>query len=189
MRTSPQWSLTGIAVVLLLGVIYELFAPQSAYSVPQAHVTAVPVIPRPPTPFVFPSASEFAAISEHPLFDSHRKKYVPPPVDAAAKSAPPPLPNLSLVGVIIDADRKLAMVKYSEGTLASSVGIGTEINGWQVAVIDPDRIVLKAGSSEQEVRLDANKAPPQSAPSSPGFAAHPVQAQAPPLSNPTKSAP
>jgi hypothetical protein len=42
--------------------------------------------------------------------------------------------------------------------------VGGQIAGWQISAIEPDRIVLKAGNSESEIRLDANKAAPVATP-------------------------
>jgi hypothetical protein len=160
MKFDIQWILSGGAALVALACGYAVFAPQSAYSVPTVPARVIPDLPAAPAPFLAPPESAFAIVAEKPLFDQQRKKYVPPPV--ADKAAPPPPPNLSLVGVIIDSDKRLAMVKSSEGALASSVAVGAQIAGWQVAEIEPDRIVLKAGTAQEEVRLDANKAPPQS---------------------------
>jgi len=171
-----QWILGCVCGALFLILSYEIIAPRPAYSVPQVSVAPIPALPKPPGLLLAPPASEFAAIADRPLFDAQRKKYVPPPVDPTAKQAPPPPPTLSLVGVIIDADHKIAMVKSSDGMLAASMSEGAEIGGWHLATIEPDRIVLKFGASEHEVRLDANKAPPQQ-PVAPNISAPQVSQQ------------
>ena len=166
--------LSGLCVVLGIAAAYEMLAPLPAYSVPTVHIAGPAELPAAPAPFVAPPEGAFAAITERPLFDALRTKYVPRPTPEQQKAAPPPPPTLLLVGVIIDAERRMAMVKSSEAMLATSVGIGAEIGGWEVSAIEPDRIVLKAGTAEDEIRLDANKAPSQPAQQQPP---QPVQHQ------------
>lgn len=163
MKLTPVTALSGMCIGLFAGCLYALLAPASAYPVPAVRLPPLSAPPPPPTAFAAPPPNAFAAIGDRPLFDAERKKYVPPPKPDEAKQAPPPPPNLSLVGVIIDSDKRLAMVKASDGMLASSIAVGANIGGWQVAAIEPDRIVLTAGTAQDEIRLDANKAPPQTA--------------------------
>lgn len=156
--------------------LYTMTAPLPAYSVPSVAVPNPGELPPAPPPFVAPPAATFVVIADRPLFDPHRKQYLPPAKPEGNKAAPPPPPNLSLVGVIIDSDRRLAMVKSSDAMLAMSVSIGAEIGGWQVASIEPDRIVLTSGTTQDEIRLESNKAPPLAAGQSPGS---PVALQTP----------
>ncbi len=161
MTIRPAALLSSTSAVLALACVYELVAPLPAYSVPPVQTSPLPALPNTPAPFTAPLPETYAAISDRPLFDPHRKKYLPSPKPGADKTAPPPPANLSLVGVIIDSNLRIAMVKSSDAMLAMSVGVGAEIGGWQVSSIEPDRIVLKAGTAEEDIRLEANKAPPQ----------------------------
>src|SRR5206468_2429246 len=107
-----QIVLSGLCAALALGLLYELFAPLPAHSIPSVQAANTVVLPPPPPAFIAPSAEAFAAIGDRPLFDSTRKKYVPPPApEQQQANAPPPPPNLALVGVILDGQTKLAIVR------------------------------------------------------------------------------
>jgi len=160
-----QLVLSAACAVLILAIAYELMAPIPTYAVPSVHVAGAVVLPALPGAFVPPSENAFASVTDRPLFDISRKKYVPSSTPAEDKAAPPPLPNLLLVGVILGSDRKLAMLKPSEAALAMSYAVGDQIGGWQVTEIDPDHIVLKSGATEHEITMDANKAPQVTLPS------------------------
>jgi hypothetical protein len=74
---------------------------------------------------------------------------------------------MSLVGVILDGERKLALIKSPQAPLAVGLGVGGTIEGWQVTRVEADRVALRAGGPEQELRLSDNKAVAGNAPSSP----------------------
>ena len=73
-----------------------------------------------------------------------------PRINSGLGSAVPPLPsNVSLVGVIIDGDRQLALIKTQGAPFAESLRVGAVIDGWKVTEIAPDKVVLRAGTAEQ----------------------------------------
>jgi type II secretory pathway component PulC len=158
-----------VSLCALLGVIfiYEIAAPLGEFSVPviEGHRSAAP--PAAPAPFVPPSVDAFSAINDRSLFDAQRRPIAPAstPAQGGASATPP---SVVLVGVIIDAQERLALVKTPESPLAISVKLGASIGGWQVSAIEADRIVLHSGSASDEIRLDAGHsnatvppAPPQ----------------------------
>jgi hypothetical protein len=150
-----QVALIAICSVLGAGLLYEVFAPLPAYSVPSARVGAI-AVPAPPPAFAAPAIAAFAPIADRPLFDPQRRKFVPPPTVSAA-AAPPPPPDIALVGVILDGANKLAIVRASNAALATSMAVGESIGGWQLSSIEADRIILHAGTLENVIRLDANR--------------------------------
>jgi hypothetical protein len=77
---------------------------------------------------------------------------------APSSATAPPLPSLALVGVILDGQNSLAMVKLAGAPFAQAMGVGASIGGWQITGVGPDKIVLHAGAFEQDVRLDAKPA-------------------------------
>lgn len=155
----PRFVLAVLCAALGAASVYEMTAPPPSYAVPAARMRSTVAIGAPAAEFMPPPANAFAAVTERPLFDPARKKYVPPPSAASGKAAPPPPPNLLLVGVIIDSERRLALMKGSEAALAMSYAVGERIDGWQVAEVDPDRVVLRTGTVEDDIRMDANKPP------------------------------
>jgi len=112
--------------------------------------------PRPLAIFVPPPSGEFAAINAHPIFSPTRKSVEPAPVGAAA--APPPPPSVALIGVILDGQTRLALVKTPASPLETGVSLGASIGGWQLTQIFPDRIVLHLGTSDDEIKLESNRA-------------------------------
>lgn len=156
-----------IACTVLAAVwLYELFAPPAAYSVPAVRVPAVAPLVSAPPPAAIAGAESFAAIIDRPLFDPGRKKYIAPKANDG-NAAPPPPPTLFLVGVIIDSEKRIAMVKSSDAMLAASMRVGDKTAGWQLSAIEPDKIVLSAGTAQHEIKLESNKAPTET-PSRPG---------------------
>jgi type II secretory pathway component PulC len=159
----PRSALSGVCLLLATTVVYVMVAPSSTVPVPTVSIPTVAKLPDAPPSFVAASHDSFASIADRPLFEPTRKKYVPPPKPDAEKAAPP-IPKIFLVGVIIDTDTRIAMVKTPDAALATALAVGGEIAGWQISAIEPDRILLNAGNSENEIRLDDNKAASPAAP-------------------------
>ncbi|MGA7713062.1 MAG: hypothetical protein WCA81_14250 [Rhizomicrobium sp.] len=149
--TSWELALTGLCVLLGAAVLYECAAPLQAFNPPalelkkhQIAATAAFFSP--------PSEASFSAIDARPLFSPSRKPIDVPqaPGESGLGSAVPPLPsNVSLVGVIIDGDRQLALIKTQGAPFAESLRVGAVIDGWKVTEIAPDKVVLRAGTAEQ----------------------------------------
>ncbi|HEY5339246.1 MAG TPA: hypothetical protein VIJ85_13650, partial [Rhizomicrobium sp.] len=87
-----------------------------------------------------------------------------------------------LIGVIIDSDKQLALVKAPGAPFAASLHVGDLLDGWQVTKIGPDAVVLRAGTIEHILEIGdqrAGKSQPLSAngaaaPSIPASAAVPA---------------
>lgn len=140
-------------------VAYELWAPLPTPAVlhlkPPAMVLTTPVA----MPVMAP-ASTFSIITERPLFDSQRKKFVAPRNTQTDTGAPPALPNIALVGIIIDNEKSLAILKPADAAFASSMTVGDSVGAWRLSAIEPDRVILTVGPNRNEIRLDANKSTP-----------------------------
>lgn len=111
--------------------------------------------------FVAPPKQSFAEVDDRLVFNPARTRVVAAsqPGTSSATSLPS---DLSLVGVILDDNTKLALFKSPAQPLAVGVSIGGSIEGWQVTRIDPDRVALRASGPEQEMQLSTNKASPAS---------------------------
>jgi hypothetical protein len=140
-------------------VAYELWAPLATPAVPHLHPAAM-VLPTPVVMPVMAPASTFSIIAERPLFDAQRKKFVAPKNAQTDAGAPPPLPSVALVGIIIDNEKSLAILKPSDAAFASGMTVGDSIGAWRLSAIQPDRVVLTIGPNRNEIRLDANKGTP-----------------------------
>lgn len=153
----PQLFLIALCGILGLFLIYEIFAPLSDVAVPTLQTRSSPAPLRLQSPVAMPSLASLAVFNERPIFSAQRKPIVPAPIGAAATTPPPP-PVAALVGVIIDAQRRIALIKSASSPLAVAVGIGGTVEGWQLTLIEPDRVVLHQGSTDNEIKLEANRA-------------------------------
>ena len=100
-------------------------------------------------------------------------------------SSPPPT-DIGLIGVIIEGDRRMALLHTPESPLEITVTVGGTLNGWQVTAIEPDHIVLHAGSMDYSVNLNASRGASAGATdSSPGAPARSSAAPSP--TNPTQT--
>lgn len=147
-----------LCALLTLLLIYEIEAPISEFTVSGATApsqAALPLASGPP--FVIAPAETFAAINERSVFDPARKAVVSKTEAGAAVATPP---AVVLVGVIIDRQDRLALVKSPELPMATGVRLGESIDGWQVTAIEPDRIVLHAGTTDDEIKLEDNHGAP-----------------------------
>lgn len=160
-RTHPaQLALMGLCGALLLIFLYEIAAPISPYSMPKS--AALPVIPE----ITFqdnataPSSAAFDDIDARPVFNPSRQAIAAAATSAGGLAALPS--DLSLIGVIIEGDTRMALIKSQSAAFASGIKQGDAIEGWTVAEVDPDRVVLQSGPRKQELLLSQNHAAPQS---------------------------
>lgn len=154
--SQPYPILVGVCAALTMSIVYQLWAPLSAPTVPHRK-TAPAILPPSIAMPVFPPGERFAIVSERPLFDAQRKKFIPPKEDLSKSGAPPPPPNVALVGIIIDRAQSVAIMKPPDAALAASMAIGESIGGWRLSSIQADSVVLTEGTNSNEIRLDANK--------------------------------
>jgi|SRR6185312_3596282 len=147
-----QLSLAGFCGLLALVLAWQFAAPPLPYATPtvnwhpaglDAMLASMPS----------PKADIFARINQRPIFSPTRK-----PVTPAPKASETPLspPNANLIGVIIDGQSRLALVRTSSSPLEVSLSLGDALGPWTVTAIEPDHIALKAGANETEIRLNAN---------------------------------
>jgi hypothetical protein len=150
--TPLQQGLAGLCGLLAIVLFWQLLAPSLAMEVsPIAwHPSGldVPLAPVPPPP-----ANTFAQINERPIFSPTRKPVTPTPKAAEVPASPP---DATLIGVIIDGQNRLALVRTSASPLEVSLALGASLGPWTVTAIEPDHISLRAGTDETEIRLNAN---------------------------------
>jgi len=179
LRLSPaQIVLACICGLLGAALLYLLLAPLPEYSVAEIRPPAVPADNAPPARFEAPPMEAFAAVDDRSVFNPLRVRVEAPaaPSSAGATSLPS---DLTLIGVILDGDTRLALIKSPSHPLAVGVAVGGSIEGWQVSRVDPDKIVLRGGGSEQELKMSFSKLTPTQFPlqAQPQIQA-PAQAQA-----------
>jgi hypothetical protein len=153
-----QLVLSGICAALLVMLGYLLLAPLPEISVPEVHARVQSVDEDPPLPrFEPPPKTAFAEVDDRSVFNPARVRVSSQSVAGTNSAATLPS-DLSLVGVILDGEKKLALIKSPQEPLAVGVGVGGTIEGWQVTRVEPDRVALRAGGPEQQLLLSDNKA-------------------------------
>jgi hypothetical protein len=96
---------------------------------------------------------------ERPLFaPSRRRPPVKAPVEtriqASAPIAPPPRPNYSLLGVIRDGDRAIALLRSHRDGRNIRVEAGDTLGGWQITAVDSMSVTLKRDDAgDHKIRL------------------------------------
>lgn len=90
---------------------------------------------------------------DRPLFAPSRKR---PPKKAdqkTAKKAPPP-PDYKLLGVVLNHQRTIALLKSQGSGADYRVQVGDMIGGWHVAMVEKDSVTLERdGEEAQKVRF------------------------------------
>ncbi|HEY1630512.1 MAG TPA: hypothetical protein VGF56_04315 [Rhizomicrobium sp.] len=171
-----------IAMIVLCALMaalffYELLAPPAEYALPDIRLKPRAVTFVPPPSFLPPPVSAFDDINDRPLFLPSRKPIAAPVAAAgSAPAGPPPLPQVALVGVLLDGQNSVAEVKLNGAAFSQAMRVGDVLGGWQIGGIGPDHISLRSGTFTQDVRMDAHAGPPQQ---QPGDAAPPAPAPAP----------
>lgn len=128
---------------------------------PPANAAVAP--PRPPAAraaeaptFAMPPLSDYAEVLDRPLFSPTRRR---PP--AAAGTADPRSSPFTLVGVVLSASGKHALIEHAQPHRLDRVVEGQELDGWTVEEIRLDRVVFRRGDTRIEVK-PKDKAPPPS---------------------------
>ena len=112
----------------------------------QAHAPAAPTAGL-ASPLAVHPLDRLSATRERPLFSPSRRPPAPPPPPIVSPPPPPPgPPNLTLVGIVMDAEEARAIVQSGPKNEIRRVRIGDDIGGWKVAQIEGRRLVLKLDS-------------------------------------------
>ena len=113
----------------------------------QAHAPATPTAGL-ASPLAVHPLDRLSATRERPLFSPSRRAPAPPPAPIIGPPTPPPPPeppNLTLVGIVMEAEEARAIVQSGPNEVRR-VRIGDDIGGWKVAQIEGRRLVLKLDS-------------------------------------------
>jgi type II secretory pathway component PulC len=155
-RSPLPWVVAGAGLIMACVVYAEIRAQPMARHSSLLDATAAEVLPAAPSRQAMPEQERFAVIVERPLFSPSRQRPSAEPSGASAPSL-----NLSLFGVVISTDQRIALVELGADGDPLPVKQGDEISGWRVARIEPDRILIRQDMTERELLLDfAAPAPP-----------------------------
>ena len=104
------------------------------------------------------SSERFADLAERPLLVPSRRPVVIAtqapergPVAAVQPPRPEPVPPLVLIGVVMQAGGRTAVVAL--GATTRHLAEGQEIEGWRLERIEPDRLVLRRNGLETVVKF------------------------------------
>lgn len=90
---------------------------------------------------------------ERPLFASSRKR-PPPSTDSSPNDAKPP-PSFELMGVVVDGDRAIALLRNSAEGSSYRVQTGDMIGGWKVSRVDVKSILIeREDGTSQTLQLE-----------------------------------
>jgi general secretion pathway protein N len=139
--------------------------------------------------FRLPAFAQYIEIGQRPLFTNDRK---PRPIDtsataAVATDAPPPVPlNATLLGVLIDPEHQVAILRDNASSAVIRVRQGMplpgDLSGWTLQELAPRRAIFDGGVQQgtAELKLDMSKTPAGPPVPPPGMAPPaPAQAAAP----------
>jgi general secretion pathway protein N len=161
--TIRGWSLThlgilGVLILLSVGLSFTVYGELTEDGSTPAGPLAGGVADAPRTAAgqsdthsALPPIESYAEVTARPLFSATRR---PAPQQAFARGSPE-LTSLVLTGVILTSDSRTALVQEAKAPKPIRLTEGQEIQGWTVQSILPDRIVIRRGTVEQEVRLHA----------------------------------
>ena len=143
--------------------------------------------------FKLPDFTSYVEIAQRPLFNNDRKpRAIDEAAGAVATDAPPPVPlDAVLLGVLIEPERQVAILRDNKSSTVIRVRQGMplpgDLAGWTLQELEPRKAVFDGGPQQgtAELKLDMSKTPTAAAPPPPpppGMAPPPGQpgAQQPP---------
>ena len=87
---------------------------------------------------------------QRPLFAPSRKP--PPPQEAKTADEPPPSsPDYQLLGVVLDANSAIAVLRRESTGAGVRVQVGDMIEGWLVAAVEREAVTLKRDEEEPQI--------------------------------------
>ncbi len=158
MRTRARRSRrpTVLLLLLCLGLGYAVYAELGSGPADPADLTVTKVAPEPAAvppaepAFTLPPLGDFSETVARPLFLPSRRPLAPAE-DAPAEAVTRDL--FTLMGVIISADERMALVKRRKTGEVLRLIEGQRVDGWLVEAIMPDRLALSHGEEAEEVVL------------------------------------
>lgn len=154
-------SLLAFVSLALAGVVaVELwyFYAQSGTWVPEPPAEVAVEVPSPVLPradeLKLPPLESYDTVGERPLFvDGRRPPTEEPEDEEAPVVAETPAPKLTLMGVLMTPQGATALVRNDVTQEVLRRRPGEDIDGWQVATIEADRLVVSQGEKQEVLPL------------------------------------
>lgn len=101
---------------------------------------------------------QLGATRERPLFAPDRRRPAEALVVSRAAPPPPPAapPQVSLFGVVVDADGPRAVIRSDPAGKMVRVRLGDKVGGWQVTQIEGQRLVISLDNRSVAVTMFAS---------------------------------
>jgi hypothetical protein len=137
--------------LLAVALVEVEFVDIPGATVAQARERAEPAEkPLPPVPpFALPPLATLGEVLQRPLFSESRRPA--PPAAQAPAQVNRELDGLALLGTMINANGRHALIQADGGT--ERLHEGEVWGGWTVEAIQPDRVVFSRGGEHDEVRV------------------------------------
>jgi len=133
--------------------------------------------------FKLPEVSQFAQMVERPLFMETRRPSPPLPPGPPAKTEPPAPVTFKLMGVLETPEGRMALIADAKGKY-KRFKLNDSIEGWEIASIKPDRLILQNAGTNEDLALlkkkpKGTKPPAETPPQNPETPPTPQQAPFP----------
>lgn len=99
------------------------------------------------------ASTDFDAILQRPLFSRSRQRSLTSEESPASRLAVDVLPQVVLKGVYIGGARSKAFLTGQQNPAGSWLGTGDEIDGWQIAAIEPSQVILRANTQQTAIEM------------------------------------
>jgi hypothetical protein len=110
-------------------------------------------------PAAIVTLDQLGATRERPLFVPDRRRPAEAPVVSRAAPPPPPPaapPQVSLFGVLVDADGPRAVIRSGPTGKMVPVRLGDNVGGWRVTLIEGQRLVISLDDRSVAVTMFEN---------------------------------
>ena len=160
-RTIVFWPLLLTLVSVVLA--WSIYAELTANPVPDVGSIVrisrpVSVAPAPPAAeFSFPPIEAFAGALARPIFSQTRR---PPVDDVVAVIEPDPTLDVSLRGVILSGEERIALIIPAGGTEIVRLKENEQFEGWTLIAVEPDQVVFRRDVEELTVELSFDQPVP-----------------------------
>ena len=138
-----------LCVGLGVALVVELNAAAPAAQQPASTAPpAAAALPEISNRFTLPPLASFAEVVERPLFSSSRR----PTATETQQHVDQPL-SASLAGIVISASSSSIIVAHGDPPSLTRLKQGDELDGWSISAIEPNRVLFRRGSEEQQLKL------------------------------------
>jgi hypothetical protein len=148
-RRAPM--LLALVCFALCGVIYaeldrgSMEQPANAAPAPRVQPKVAPV----PASFTMPPLQQYAELIARPLFSESRRP-MEGPREAATESS-----GFALLGIVVSESGRYALLEHGKPPRVHRLGEGEALAGWTIEQIQLDRLVVRNGTTREQLKPKA----------------------------------